>query len=397
MTKKFRQPQGVSDVLTRQCYAKNKIERQLLDCFARYGYNQIDTPVLEYGDLYSAGAGKVNMNKLFKLTDYDGSLLVLRPDMTMPISRIVSTKIPEGKYKFCYRGKMFRFSQGVGTREFSQVGIELMGASGICCDAEVVSLAIASLIEAGLEDFIIDIGHVGFFKGLLSSLRLSDEERKELAELVESKNSIGEQLFAKKTGLTREQQESILKMPMLFGGDEVFDEAEKYSVNDEMREAVKTLRKLDAILKAQGYDKYVSYDLSLVGEMSYYSGIVFKGMCEGVGSSILSGGRYDHLCDSFDRDIPSVGFAIGSDMLLLALAGAGKLPVRETRDVAVGCDEEGVAETLSFVRGLVAEGNYVVNLSVCKESDVKEYAENNGIKQAYYFRGDKPRCILKRN
>lgn len=394
MTKKFRQPQGVSDVLTRQCYAKNKIERQLLDCFARYGYNQIDTPVLEYGDLYSAGAGKVNMNRLFKLTDYDGSLLVLRPDMTMPISRIVSTKIPEGKYKFCYRGKMFRFSQGEGVREFSQVGVELMGAKGICYDAEVVSLAIAALLEAGLDDFILDIGHVGFFKGLLASLSLTDEEREELAVLVESKNSIGEQLFAKKTGLTREEQERILKMPMLFGGDEVFKEAKKYCVNDEMKEAVDTLEKLDRILKAQGLDKYVSYDLSLVGEMSYYSGIVFKGMCEQVGFSILSGGRYDHLCDSFDRDIPSVGFAIGSDMLLQALAGTGKIPVRDSRDVAVGCSEDSIAEALGFVRGLVSEGKYVVNMSVCSEKEVADYAKNNNTKQAYYVDGGNPRRIV---
>ena len=394
MTKKFRQPQGVSDVLTRQCYAKNKIERQLLDCYARYGYNQIDTPVLEYGDLYSAGAGKVNMHKLFKLTDYDGSLLVLRPDMTMPISRIVSTKIPEGKYKFCYRGKMFRFSQGVGTREFSQVGIELMGASGIAYDAEVVSLAIASLLEVGLEEFIIDIGHVGFFKGLLQSLDLAEDERKELAELVESKNSIGEQLFAKKVGLAKDQQERILKMPMLFGGDEVFAEARKYCVNDEMKNAVETLEKLDTILKQQGYDKYVSYDLSLVGEMSYYSGIVFKGMCEQVGSSILSGGRYDHLCDSFDRDIPSVGFAIGSDMLLQALSSAGKLPVKGTRDVAVGCSEDAVASALAFVRELTGEGKYVVNLSVCEQSEVADYAKNNGTKQAYYIDGKGSRRIV---
>lgn len=393
MTKKFRQPQGVSDVLTRQCYAKNTIEKQLLDCYARYGYNQIDTPVLEYGDLYSAGVGKVNMNKLFKLTDYDGSLLVLRPDMTSPISRIVSTKIPEGKYRFCYRGKMFRFSQGVGNREFSQVGIELMGASGICYDAEAVSLAIASMLEVGLDDFIIDIGHVGFFKGLLASLKLSDEEREELADLVESKNSIGEQLFAKKVGLTKDEQERILKMPMLFGGDEVFDEAEKYCVNEEMSSAVKTLRELDAILKAQGYDKYISYDLSLVGEMSYYSGIVFKGMCEQVGSSILSGGRYDHLCDSFDRDIPSVGFAVGSDMLMQALAGAGKTPVRETRDVAVGCSENSVAGALAFIRKLVDEGKYIVNLSVCKAEDVETYAKNNNTKQAYYVDGNEIRCI----
>lgn len=394
MTKKFRQPQGVSDVLTRQCYAKNKIEGQMLDCFARYGYNQIDTPVLEYGDLYSAGAGKVNMNRLFKLTDYDGSLLVLRPDMTMPISRIVSTKIPEGKYKFCYRGKMFRFSQGEGVREFTQVGIELMGAKGICYDAEVVSLAIEALLESGLDDFILDIGHVGFFKGLLASLRLSDEERKELAVLVESKNSIGEQLFAKKTGLSYEEQERILKMPMLFGGEEVFEEAKKYCVNDEMKEAVDTLEKLNKILKAQGYDKYVSYDLSLVGEMSYYSGIVFKGMCEHVGSSILSGGRYDHLCDSFDRDIPSVGFAIGSDMLLTALAAAGKLPVRESRDVAVGCSEDAIAVALSFVRELTNEGKCVVNMNVCSESEVAQYAKNNNTKQAYYVDGDKPRRIV---
>lgn len=180
---------------------------------------------------------------------------------------------------------------------------------------------------------------------------------------------------------------------MLFGGDEVFAEAKKYCVNDEMEDAVKTLEELDKILKSQGYDKYVSYDLSLVGEMSYYSGIVFKGMCEQVGSSILSGGRYDHLCDNFDRDIPSVGFAIGSDRLLQALAGAGKLPVKEARDVAVGCSEGKVAEALAFVRQLVNEGKHVVNLSVCKESEVADYAKNNSTKQAYYIDGDKPRRI----
>lgn len=385
MTKKFRQPQGVSDVLTRQCYAKNVIESRLSDCFARYGYNKIDTPVLEYGDLYSAGAGKVNMNKLFKLSDYDGSLLVLRPDMTTPISRIVSTKIPEGKYKFCYSGKTFRFSQGVGMREFTQSGVELMGAEGVCYDAEIISLAIESLLEAGLDDFIIDIGHVGFFKGILASLSLTDDERDELADLVESKNTIGEQIFAKKTGLTSDELERISNLPMLFGGDEIFAKARKYCVNDEMKDAVDTLEKLDAILKDLGYDKYVSYDLSLVGEMSYYSGIVFKGMCEQVGSSILSGGRYDHLCDSFDRDIPCVGFAVGTDRLLNALSQTGKLPVRGSRDVAVGYAEGDTAGALAFVRELVGQGKYVVNLGVCKESDVGEYARENSTKQAYYI------------
>ena len=385
MTKKFRQPQGVSDVLTRQCYAKNVIESRLSDCFARYGYNKIDTPVLEYGDLYSAGAGKVNMNKLFKLSDYDGSLLVLRPDMTTPISRIVSTKIPEGKYKFCYSGKTFRFSQGVGMREFTQSGVELMGAKGVCYDAEIISLAIESLLEAGLDDFIIDIGHVGFFKGILASLSLTDDERDELADLVESKNTIGEQIFAKKTGLTSDELERISNLPMLFGGDEIFAKARKYCVNDEMKDAVDTLEKLDAILKDLGYDKYVSYDLSLVGEMSYYSGIVFKGMCEQVGSSILSGGRYDHLCDSFDRDIPCVGFAVGTDRLLNALSQTGKLPVRGSRDVAVGYEEGDTAGALAFVRELVGQGKYVVNLGVCKVSDVSEYARENSTKQAYYI------------
>lgn len=269
-----------------------------------------------------------------------------------------------------------------------------MGARGIGYDAEVISLAIESLREAGLDDFIIDIGHVGFFKGILASLSLADDEREELADLVESKNTIGELIFAKKTGLSSDEQERISGLPMLFGGDEIFAKARKYCVNDEMNEAVDTLEKLDAILKDLGYEKYVSYDLSLVGEMSYYSGIVFKGMCEQVGSSILSGGRYDHLCDSFDRDIPCVGFAIGTDMLLNALAQTGKLPVRESRDVAVGYAEGDTAKALAFVRELAGQGKYVANLSVCSEGDVVAYARENSTKQAYYVEGGKPRRIV---
>lgn len=394
MAKNFKQPAGVSDDLTHRCYAKNKIESSLLDCFCKFGYKQIDTPVLEYGDLYSGGVGKVSLKNLFKLTDSDGSLLVLRPDMTMPISRIVSTKMPEGKYRLCYRGRTFRFFAQDGMREFSQVGIELMGASGVCYDAEVVALAIVALKKSGLKDFIVDIGNVAFFKGLLSSLSINEEEKDELAALVESKDSIGEELFAKRVGLTKSQQESILKMPMLFGGEEIFDEAEKYCVNEMMFNAVRELRELNAILKAQGFEQYVSYDLSLVGEMSYYSGLVFKGMCEGVGSSLLSGGRYDHLCDGFDKNIPSVGFAVAVDRVLTALQNFGNLPRVKKADIVVGCDGQSVAELISFVMDTVDGGKKVVNLSCCDKHDVEKYAIENSIKQVYYFEsGEKTRLV----
>ena len=242
MTDKFKQPSGVRDTLPAECAAKRAIEQKLLSKFGQYGYLQIDTPALEYGGLYSEG-DRFDLDRLFKFSDCDGALLVLRPDMTMPISRVVATKFAPGRYKLCYLGSTYRLTRrSNGLREFTQAGVEYMGASGTACDAEAVALAIESLLACGLDDFIIDIGHVGFFGGILKQLGLDEAKRRELAALVERKDVIGESLFAAREGLTSESMSLLAGLPMLFGDGSVLERARDLCLNDEMKRAQRRAR-----------------------------------------------------------------------------------------------------------------------------------------------------------
>ncbi|MDE6276337.1 MAG: ATP phosphoribosyltransferase regulatory subunit, partial [Clostridia bacterium] len=149
MIKKFKLPKGTQDHLPDDCYSRRVVERKLMDCFKFYGYSEIETPILERYELFDSGVGKVELNKLFKVTDVDGDLLILRPDITMPISRIVCTKL-QGSQRLCYLGKSFSAIENEGKlREFTQAGIEIMGAKGDSIDVEVVMLAIKSLLAVG--------------------------------------------------------------------------------------------------------------------------------------------------------------------------------------------------------------------------------------------------------
>ncbi len=384
MTDKFKQPSGVRDTLPAEYARKRTIQDRLLGKFGAYGYRQIDTPALEYGDLYSE-AGRYELRKLFKLSDCDGSLLVLRPDMTMPISRIVATKFPKGRYKLCYLGSTYRLAPRAGLREFTQAGVEYMGASGTACDAEAIALAIESLRACGIRDFIIDIGHVGFFGGILRQLDLDESARKELAALVERKDVIGESLFAARHGLTSHDLDLLTGLPMLFGDGSVLAKARELCVNDEMADSVRELEKLNTALVAAGYGDCISFDLSLVGEMSYYSGLVFQGLCEGAGSSVLSGGRYDRLCDAFGRSVPSVGFAVSVDALVDVLqsnAEGDPLP-----DEVIVCDgtPEGIAAALIRLRQQTEQGKVVDFLG---DKDTAAI-DASGCKDVYFAKGDK--------
>ena len=349
MTNKFKLPQGVLDYLPEECYSKTLIENKLIGCFKDYGYRQIDTPILERYDLFESGIGKVSLKKLFKVTDIDGDLLVLRPDMTVPISRINCTKLPEGQYKFCYQGKVFSMIEESGKlREFTQIGVEVLGAKGNGVDIEIVMLAIKSMLETGLKDFQIELGHVGFFKGLIKSMNLNDEQVNELVELVEKKDSIGEQVFAKKVGLDKKSLDLLLKLPMLFGSVEILDEAFSMCVNEEMAAAINNLKTIYKGVKAMGYDKYISFDLSVVGKMNYYSGMVFKGITKSYGRPFLIGGRYDNLCDSFGKHVPCVGFAAYMGYLQTILSIQKKLPKPNSVDIVIGFefDQMKIAEKL---------------------------------------------------
>lgn len=357
---------GTKDYLAGECYNLHKLSDSLLKTYKRRGFKQIDTPILEKFELFSKRECGADIDNMFKLTDFDGSLLVMRSDMTMPIARVATTKIHDAYgMKFCYNAPSFKFSTRNSNelREFNQVGIEVFTEAKPYVDADIIILAIESLINAGLDEFQIEIGHVGYFKGLLNALNLDSYETEKLRNLVNSKNTFGLDFFIK----NREPNviwNAINSLPLQFGGTDTLLHLRDNTDNYEAKNALDNLIEIDKFIRLRGYGKYVSYDLSLVNGMSYYSGVVFKGITKYFGAAILAGGRYDGLSEAFGKKLPATGFAVGVNNLLTAVRRAGnRYSESPSVDIIVGGDlsrinevEKIIAEELD--KGLCVENAY---------------------------------------
>lgn len=350
-------PQGVRDSLERECYNVNRVKEALRREFLLSGYEFVQTAGLEYFDTYAGIKSPIPQSKMFKMTDKDGNLIVLRPDMTLAVARIAATKMTAPSAKLCYFSDIYDFSaSGNSYREVSQAGVEVFGSDGAFADAQLVAFAIDCLAAAGVENFIIDVGHVGFFKGLLEGSGLSAEEAEEVRGYVNAKDAINTELSLKKYNANGRALGAILALPSLFGGVEVLAEAEKLTENPAALSALTRLKEVFAYLCEMGYEKYVSFDLGTVKSLDYYSGIVFTGLAAGVGAPLLSGGRYDGLAAEFGRGVSAIGFAIGLKRVLAALEEAGKTVDVPEPAITVICRKGGEANGYAAYRKYVKEG-----------------------------------------
>jgi ATP phosphoribosyltransferase regulatory subunit len=334
-------PAGVQDVLPEESRCLDLIAERLRRKFDENGYESVASATLEYFSAYSEIRNALPEERLFKLTDHNGRLLVLRPDATLAISRIAATKLSQGQNRLCYFTSKFDLQGGgeISNREILQAGVERLGESGAFSDAQTIAFAIECLKTAGLGDFVIDLGHVGYFKGVLEECGLSSEDGELLRRQINRKDGENAERILKKAGASAAAVNSVLALPALFGGAEVLERARDLTQNARAQSAIAHLQEVDSLLSRMGYANYVSYDLGAVRRLSYYSGIVFSGLVRGLGAPVLSGGRYDDLADDFGKHIPAVGFALGLKRILIALERQGNLPARTRLDAVIVCEK----------------------------------------------------------
>jgi len=372
-------PYGVSQYKPDDCFAKKSLEDKIRAAFEGYGYLRVDLPTLDNFELFNGIVGATDTRRMFKLTDNDGALLALRPDPTLQVCRMAAA-MGESVSKLYYTVNSFEYlpaADGLRSREFPQAGIELIGESGEAGDAEVIAVAIDSLLKAGLTDFLIELGHIDFLYGILSGAGIDGAARKELRKLIDIKDSLGVSMLLDKHKVDAKSAAAIMSVTTLFGGAEVLDKAEKLAAGSG---AVAYLRKVYTVLKAAGYEKYISIDLGLVRKRDYYSGIVFRGFCRDLGGvPILSGGRYDRLMDNFGRSTPATGMSIGIGHLMTALKyqGAPKVaaPVPDIAYIAVKADASAEHKWATELR---TKGKRVSKM-FCNEKEFKKYCKENGI------------------
>ncbi len=310
-------PPGVADTHWDLYEMKDDLNTRILHLFKSWGYKQVATPTFEYYDVFLAGDAILDKNKLFKFINRKGEIMVLRPDITVPIARMVSAAKKDVPYlKFSYSGNVFRNQQEqAGFRqEFGQVGIEFYGSTSPAADAEVIALAIQSLLLSGIRDFKIVLGQAEYFKGMLADIPV--QHREHIGHLVEEKNFPGLEEALNELPVKEESKKAILSIPYLVGeAQRVKELAQQFVTNQQMQEALDNLNQVCTVLQDFGFGQYIDVDLGLISNMEYYTGIMFKGYTSGFGKEVLAGGRYDNLSASYGKAIPASGFSLNIDEL----------------------------------------------------------------------------------
>lgn len=335
---KYHTPEGVTDCLPDEYSIKHSTERKIEDTFFSYGYKGIQTPAFEYINIYSDSTGDVSAQKLYKFFDPQGRTLALRGDITTSIARVMGTKYnPPLPARLCYVADAFRYngSASANSSEFTQAGIELIGDNSCEADAEAVIVTINALLNAGLDEFQIDIGQVEFFKGLAEQIGLCGEDYEKICTMIDFKDSFSIEQAVKKYSADEEIKKLLCRMPYLFGDADVIDEAFVPNLNNRSSKALENLKEVYEIIQSCGYEKYVSVDLGMLQSIDYYTGVIFKGVTYDVGFSVCGGGRYDSLIGSFGKDMSAVGIAISVNRVLSALMRQNKISDKNTTDAVI--------------------------------------------------------------
>ncbi len=370
-------PVGVRDIYNEECYDKLLIQNRIHKIFKEYGYSDIQTPTFEFFDIFNKERGSVASKNMYKFFDREGNTLVLRPDMTPSIARASAKYFmdEEMPIRLCYVGNAFiNNSEYQGKlKEFTQIGSELLGDNTSDADAEVIAMVIESLLKAGLTEFQIEIGQPEFFKGIVEKAGLDTDTIEELRELLENKKYFGVEDVLEKANVPQEDREVFLKFQEFAGSIEMIKLAKTLNINDKSKAALERLEKLYSILVIYGYEKYISFDLSMLNMYQYYTGIVFKGYTYGTGDAIVTGGRYDNLLGQFGKDFAAIGFAVNLDQLMVALERQHiKLGERDNKKMIL-YGVENQREAINYTKTLRSENECVMMVRKRSNHQMEDY------------------------
>lgn len=389
-------PDGVEDCLPAECCIKRNIESALRGAFIASGFDEVETPTYEFYDVFQSGVGAYMQESMIKFMDAKGRILVLRPDITVPIARLSATRMDLRSARLFYIQNSFAAAQPAIGRagEFTQAGVELIGDDRCSADAEVIALAIKSLKTCGLETFTIDIGQVAYFKALIEDLGLDEAQAEKLRHAVDSKDLISIEAAADALKLNPEKKVQIKALPDLFGGPEIFSKALSLTDSPKCAAAVENLRTVYNILDEYGLTRYLSIDFGMLHDIAYYSGIIFRGIAPAIGFPVVSGGRYDELLDKFGMPTPATGFALGIKRVMIAMERQGLLKGGYETFAVVSGDEECSSKAYAYAEALRAQGRRVIFIPDTNKVALLALKLRNAAQTAVYFETDETMTIL---
>jgi ATP phosphoribosyltransferase regulatory subunit len=371
-------PGGTADILPREQAFARQLEREIIDRFTAWAYQEVATPTFEY--LACINPHWEKDEKLYKFFDSEGNILALRPELTTPIARMVATRLNEQELplRLCYAGEIFRYQKPPTRRAFRQAGVELVGSDSPLADAEVIALSVATLRDAGVKEFQINLGHIGIFRGLLGDLGLEADKCRRIENRIARKDFVALELFLAESGLEAREIELILGLSSFHGGEEVLDKVAQITSGEITSQALENLREVYRALKMFGVSE-VAIDLGVLRGFDYYTGVVFEGYAPGLGFPLCEGGRYDGLLENFGFHCPATGFAVN----LERLANILQAPECPQADLLVAGTN--MANVIAKAGELRSQGLKVEMVLVPMDKNCAlEYGTTRGIKEILY-------------
>lgn len=286
----------------------------LRSLYSKYGYKQYKMRKFEEYDLYVRNKDFLISDSVITFNDTNGKLMALKPDVTLSI--VKNTKDSDGSVqKVFYDENVYRVSKGTHSyKEIKQAGLECIGDVDTYCVCEVLSLAVKSLMTIS-ENCVVDVSDLAILFALYDYIGLSYETRKRMTSLISDKNTHEMKRLCEDMSVSAEST-ALLEELISYNGtpDEILPRlmamAERIGAQAEFSEFESVVSSLDEELQSK-----LRIDFSVVSDINYYNGIVFKGFIDKIPDSVLSGGRYDSLMQSMSRKSKAIGFAVYIDML----------------------------------------------------------------------------------
>jgi len=288
----------------------------LRDLYAAWGYERVEVPALErFDDSHPRSA------QSFKLVDRDGTVLSLRTDFTPALAQLVRVAYPavangaERALRLSYDGVVWHAidPELARAREFTQVGIELIGAGNARADAEIIHLARESVRAVGLTPRV-EVGNPAFVSALFDAADVPLRARSALADAIDRKDVSDVTSLVGSLGLRGRPAAAIVAVPDLYGDAGVIEAARSLAPSPAAGEAVD---RLEGVVAEFEDPSELMLDLAMARRLSYYTGVTFRAYTFDFGQPLLGGGRYDGAL------LPSAaGFSLGLERLLAAVNGA---------------------------------------------------------------------------
>ena len=363
---KTKLPQGSESLFFEEAYIHRKLTEALHNLFNSWGYLPVETPVFDLFDVYRSLLSPGDSDRIYRLIDREGDLLMLRSDVTLFLARQMGLILTEEDLpaRICYSDSILRHqhSEDISHNEFFQSGIELIGKSGFEGDMEVLLLLsrVIELLDIGAQ---IHLGSHALFNHVFRTF--SEKQKTEILRMISLREFNDLSDYCRSVS-GAEKAEAEAELFGFIGSGK--DLSALMSVKSEGREKItglfgedaaeelRYLIKISEYMQKAGFGDSFQIDLSEVGSQAYHTGIVFQVYMHGLDSAVISGGRYDNLLANFGIDAPSVGFSLLQRKIE---PGLGKRERFSMPDKTEKIDEKDIIEAFNRAEKLRNEGKSV--------------------------------------